>query len=66
VLNALVKHCTRVFEQEPIPPNIEPTLAIDIEAGIDLKAAHPARDLGYRHGANLRSPLSASASASAR
>lgn len=32
VINVLVKHSTHVFEQEPIPPNTEPTLAIDIEA----------------------------------
>ncbi len=32
VINVLVKHSTHVFEQEPIPANIEPTLATDIEA----------------------------------
>lgn len=32
VINVLVKHSTHVFEQEPIPSNTEPTLAIDIEA----------------------------------
>ena len=32
VINVLVKHSTHVFEQEPIPPNTEPTLAVDIEA----------------------------------
>ncbi len=32
VINVLVKHSTHVFEQEPILPNTEPTLAIDIEA----------------------------------
>ena len=39
VINVLVKHSTHVFDGEPIPPNTEPTFAIDIEAGIDLKAA---------------------------
>ena len=32
VINVLVKHSTHVFEQEPIPSDIEPTLATDIEA----------------------------------
>lgn len=32
VINVLVKHSPHVFEQEPIPPDTEPTLAIDIEA----------------------------------
>jgi hypothetical protein len=32
VINVLVKHSTHVFEQELIPPETEPTLAIDIEA----------------------------------
>jgi hypothetical protein len=31
VINVLVKHSAHVFEQ-PIPPNTEPTLGIDIEA----------------------------------
>jgi hypothetical protein len=47
VINVLVKHSTHVFDGEPIPPNTEPTFAIDIEAGIDLKAALLERDLGY-------------------
>jgi hypothetical protein len=49
VINVLVKHSTHVFDGEPIPPNTEPTFAIDIEAGIDLKAALLERDLGYCH-----------------
>jgi hypothetical protein len=32
VISVLVKHSTHVFEQDPIAPNTEPTLAIDIEA----------------------------------
>lgn len=32
VINVLVKHSTHVFEREPIPPGIEQTLGIDIEA----------------------------------
>jgi hypothetical protein len=31
VINVLVKH-SAVFEHEPIPPDIDPTLATDIEA----------------------------------
>jgi hypothetical protein len=49
VINVLAKHSTHVFDGEPIPPNTEPTFAIDIEAGIDLKAALLERDLGYCH-----------------
>lgn len=32
VINVLVKHSMHIFEQEPIPPNTEATLASDIEA----------------------------------
>jgi hypothetical protein len=32
VINVLVKHNAYVFEHEPIPPHIDPTLATDIEA----------------------------------
>jgi len=32
VINVLVKHGAHVFEQEPIPLNVDPTLATDIEA----------------------------------
>lgn len=32
VINVLVKHATHVFEQERISPDIEPNLALDIEA----------------------------------
>jgi hypothetical protein len=32
VINVLVKHSANVFEQQPIPLNTEPTLALDIEA----------------------------------
>jgi hypothetical protein len=32
VINILVKHAPHVFEQEPIPPEYDRTLAIDIEA----------------------------------
>ena len=32
VINVLVKHSTHVFEQEPIPSDVDPTLATDIEA----------------------------------
>lgn len=32
VINVLVKHSINVFEQEPVPLDTEPTLAIDIEA----------------------------------
>jgi hypothetical protein len=32
VINVLVKHSAHIFEQEPIPSDVDPTLAIDIEA----------------------------------
>jgi hypothetical protein len=32
VVNVLVKHSEHIFDHEPIPLNIEPTLAVDIEA----------------------------------
>jgi len=32
VINVLVKHSAHVFDQEPIPHDTEPTLAVDIEA----------------------------------
>jgi hypothetical protein len=32
VINVLVKYSAHVFECEPIPPDIDPTLATDIEA----------------------------------
>jgi hypothetical protein len=37
-----VEHSTHVFEQEPIPPNTEPTLAIDIAHKISAEIlGHP-------------------------